>query len=684
MGLFKAIAVPLVARGVPVIPLSAKSKIPLAAMKDWPDRATTDVAQIEAWDKQYPEANAGAVAKAVPTGFWFLEIDRPEAGQRIEQETGKQVPDTFRVRSRPGRGHFYWKQTPASLAMGNLAQSFVKFGDWSARVDNQYVVAPGSIHPDSGLPYLAINDRPIIEAPDWLIAYLITQKLDKKTASKTIEEGAPIPAGSRNSALASLAGKARQVMKMDEYQILNYLLDVNSKQCQPPLDESEVRTIAASIARYAVKEEAQILVRGVPIDVAAAQQKPEEPESVILPKVPYPVFPHWVMNGTSIYEGLVKPICDRNSRYPEFMWIPAMVVLMNYLGNKIKVAGKMDGLPLSFFMISIGKRGAIIKSFSVRDAFQYFETIGLCAQGSSITRNAEGKSLIFSPGSPEGLGLEMQRTQCKNAILFYDEFMHLVNKAGIDTSSLVSTLLSIYESGKFANTIKAKNESYSLDPGSYTASLISCTTDKNFVQLWGRLMGNETSGLKDRFFFLFQPKILKPRTPYVYVNTGEGALKTRKLIDKALQQGTYAFSTDLPLNEVATRMENRQEQRVEKLALALAVDLGRDEIDEDCIERAVAVIDYEKAVKRYFRTYETRPREAEIQMSIQSYLMQHDGIAPTRDVDRELHGTETWGAFLWLQAAKALVIAGKMAEEGSGKKGDPKRWRLLWAPEEEE
>src|SRR6266700_862377 len=678
MGFFKDIAVPLVARGVPVIPLLPKSKI--AFRKDWPDQATTDLVQVEAWDKQYPDANAASVAKATPTGFWFLELDRPEAGQRIEEETGVRVPDTFRVRSRPGRGHLYWRQSPASLAMGNIAQGFVKYGDWSARVDNQYVVSPGSIHPDSGLPYIPLNDRPIIEAPDWLIKYLIGQKLDKKTVSKTVEEGAPIAAGARNSTLASLAGKARQVMKMDEYQILNYLLDVNSKQCQPPLDDAEVRTIAVSIARYPVKEEAQILVRGVPLEVAAAQ-KPDEPEPVVIPKVPYPVFPHWVMNGTSIYEGFVKPVCDVNSRYPEFMWLPAMVVLMNYLGNKIKVAGKMDKLPLSFFMISIGKRGAIIKSSSVQDAFQYFENIGFCGHSNSATRNAEGKSMIFSPGSPEGLGLEMQRTQCKNVVLFYDEFMQLVNKAGIDTSSLVATLLSIYESGKFSNTIKAKKESYSIDPGSYTASLIACTTDKNFVQLWGRLMGNETSGLKDRFFFLFQPKILKARTPYVYVSTGEGAMKTRKLVDKAVAKGTYAFSTDLPLNEIATRMENRQEQRVEKLALALAVDLDRDEIDEDCIERAIAVIEYEKAVKRYFRTYETRTREAEIQMSIQSHLMQHDGVAPIRDVDRELHGSETWGAFLWVQAAKNLVMVGKMAEEGSGKKGEPTRWRSIWAPD---
>jgi hypothetical protein len=33
---------------------------------------------------------------------------------------------------------------------------------------NQYVVAPGSVHP-LGLTYRWLNDAPIIEMPDWLV-----------------------------------------------------------------------------------------------------------------------------------------------------------------------------------------------------------------------------------------------------------------------------------------------------------------------------------------------------------------------------------------------------------------------------------------------------------------------------------------------------------------------------------
>jgi hypothetical protein len=687
MGQFKDIALPLIARGIPVMPLLPKAKN--AFLSGWQNLASFDLNQIEAWDAQYPEHNCGSVAKATSSGYWFLELDRPEAGQRIEAETGHSVPQTFRVRSSPGRGHLYWKQNAKSLAMGNISQNFVKDTDWSARVDNEYVVSPGSWHPKSGRQYEVVSNAEIVEAPDWLIDWCVSQKLDKKVVQKTIEEGGVIPHGARNVTLASLAGKMRHRMQADEDEIYAYLKEVNRKQCQPPLADEDIRVIAASIARYPVKNDIP-LVRGVPIDVRASQaqqtaSKEQTAEEIELPEiasVPYPKFPEWVMNGTSLYEGFVKPVCEVNSRYPEYMWMSAMVILMNFLALKVAVNKKR--LIPSFFLINIGMKGRLHKSASVEDAIRYFSCMGVCDNGGVMTRNAEGKSLIYSPGSPEGLGIEMQRTQCKNAILYYDEFMTVVNKAGIDTSDLVSTLLKLYESGKFSNLIKARKDSFSLEFGTYCVSFIANTTDKNFIRLWSKLLGNESSGLKDRFFFLYQPQRLKDQKPFVDVNWGEGVVKTRKLIDAALAKKTYDIIYPEMLDNISKRMDDRQEQRVERLALAFAVDLGLDVIDDECIERAIAIVDYEQAVKKYLKTFETQTKEAQIQMEVIGYLMRHNGVALQRDVERALHPVEQHGTFLWTRSWQGLVMSGKIQVLGSGKKADPKQWQLLWVPEEEE
>jgi hypothetical protein len=684
MGQFKDIATPLIARGIPVTPVRPETKD--AFLEGWQNLATTNPSQIDAWDAQYPGYNCGSVAKGQIGGYWFLELDRPEAGQRIETDTGQRVPVTFRVRSSPGRGHLYWKQNAKSLAMGNIHQRFVIGTDWSARVNNEYVVSPGSIHPKTLLPYEVVSDAEIVEAPDWLIDWCISQKIDKKVLDKTVEEGGIVPHGARNVTLASLAGKARHRLHMDEDQLFGYLRDVNRKQCQPPLPEEDIRTIAASIGRYPIKDDS-FLVRGVPIDVRAQQalqpQPAEEaPELPVLAQVPYPVFPDWVMNETSIFEGFVKPVCEVNSRYPEFMWMSAMVILMNFLALKVNVISKR--LIPSFFLINIGMKGRLHKSASVEDAMRFFSCMGVSENGGMTVRNAEGKSLIYSPGSPEGLGLEMQRTQCKNAILYYDEFMTLVNKAGIDTSDLVATLLKLYESGKFSNLIKAKKDSFSLEFGTYCVSFIANTTDKNFIRLWSRLLGNESSGLKDRFFFLYQPKTLKEQKPFTDINWGEGVVRTRKLIDVALEKKTYAIEHPQMLDNIVRRMDDRQEQRVERLALALAVDLGRDEIDDDCIERAIAIVDYEQAVKKYLKTFETQTKEAQIQMEIIGHLMRNNGVDLQRNIERNLHPVEQWGTFIWSRSWQGLVQTGKIQIVGNGTRGNPKQWQLLWAPEGED
>jgi len=95
-------------------------------------------------------------------------------------------------------------------------------------------------------------------SPDTLISYgklpdLILNALDSsEPASEPAPEAkpsTPIPEGQRNSTLTSLGG-TMQRRGMPHKAIQTALLEVNNLQCQPPLEEKEVRAIAKSIARY--------------------------------------------------------------------------------------------------------------------------------------------------------------------------------------------------------------------------------------------------------------------------------------------------------------------------------------------------------------------------------------------------------------------------------------------------
>jgi hypothetical protein len=67
--------------------------------------------------------------------------------------------------------------------------------------------------------------------------------------SRTVAQDGPVPEGSRNGFLFKQAAAMRS-RGMSEAAITAALLAENEARCEPPLEESEVRQITASAARY--------------------------------------------------------------------------------------------------------------------------------------------------------------------------------------------------------------------------------------------------------------------------------------------------------------------------------------------------------------------------------------------------------------------------------------------------
>jgi hypothetical protein len=70
----------------------------------------------------------GVVGKRGIGRHMFLDIDAEAVVERIEAETGRKMPQTYTVCSRPEsapyKRHFYFTQTPCS---------FKRFGSWNAK-----------------------------------------------------------------------------------------------------------------------------------------------------------------------------------------------------------------------------------------------------------------------------------------------------------------------------------------------------------------------------------------------------------------------------------------------------------------------------------------------------------------------------------------------------------------------
>jgi len=234
---FKEIAMPLVARHIPVIPIPPLQKG--TVLKDWPNLATTDLEQIEKWNEENPHFNAGAVAKL--DGFLMLDCDVPGLQQKIEKSTGQVFPETFSVRSTKGL-HFYFKHTAVSREMKKNIQLKDNQGNvlGDVKVNNGYVVAPGSTHP-SGKPYELVNDAEIAEAPEWLVAWIKKQQRQSEKVNKQFHVGEhKVKEGGRDNFLFDEACKLRNSGQSKEDALIN-LLGINQDRCDPPMDNSIVR-----------------------------------------------------------------------------------------------------------------------------------------------------------------------------------------------------------------------------------------------------------------------------------------------------------------------------------------------------------------------------------------------------------------------------------------------------------
>jgi hypothetical protein len=681
---FKDIAEPLIAKGIPVTPVRPGTK--RAFLPDFPTTATTDIDQIYVWDRQYPDHGVACVARAEEGGIFVWETDSPDVLPRVMRDTGhdalKEI-NTFRVRSRPGRGHTYFKHNSITLAtLPNLSQGYVIGQDWSLRTNREYCVGAGSLHPDTGQPYTALNDLPLVEAPDWLIQWWLSQKIQPTkpgTDATPRNERGKIVHGNIHSFMLSQAGRMRRAgLTAEEIEVA--LLRIVHEQCEPPIDDEKVRTMAYSVCKsWPAGDPAQdgqkLAFNQQPsAPTAPPQVLSEEPEEEInYTEAEYPVFPKWVMHGTSIYEGFVKPYCDVNSRVDYLMWVPTAIMAMNWLGTHVSVP--LKSWKPSFYMIMIGEKGRANKSSSMKDGMKFLEFATTLSMYGKDMKNAEGRSVVFEPGSPEGLGTDMMRVQCKNAILFYDELSTLVSKCSIEGSGMNGALLKLYESNHFANSIKNKKDTYSIAPDSYVATLLAATTDARFLDLWAVLGAGDT-GLEDRFTFILQPQELPARKIQTVVNFNEAALASRKLWDKAIAQGSFQFFDQTPLQRILEVYGTRQEIRAEKWALYFAIDLGLTEIDEDCVERGIAMVVYEEAVKKYLDGFEANNEEATIQNNVIRLLKKNKGTMFARDIERKLNSSR-YGTFVWSRAFYGLEKNKYIWVNGAGTKGNPRIVKLL-------
>jgi hypothetical protein len=249
--------------GYRVLPL--RLKIPLT--EHGAHDATTDDATLRAWWDRWPDANIGMTLDTLVV----VDID-PRNGGDVDT-LPHPLPETCYAKTGGGGWHYLYRACNGTKYPGTLGAGIdVKHGAGA------YIVVEPSVHA-SGDKYTWLDESEPwsmtpAEAPDWLAhAQSGTHHADD------IGAGEAIPEGKRNAHMASLAGSMRR-RDMTAEAIQAALLAENSKRCNPPLDDEEIKNIAASVSKYQPSAEQtapEIIVKCSPLDWAELAKRGEPP-----------------------------------------------------------------------------------------------------------------------------------------------------------------------------------------------------------------------------------------------------------------------------------------------------------------------------------------------------------------------------------------------------------------------
>lgn len=219
--------------------------------------ASLQLAKIGEWFADTIDRNIG-IATGRMSNLLVIDVDRRNNGfetlEKAQARLGK-LPPTLTVKTGGGGKHYFYELPKKKIkkdSSGKLVGPGVDI-----LTDGAYVVAPGSLHL-SGKLYKwkkVEGQTPVHPAKlpkRWIKALRTPREEPKKSAAST----GNVREGQRNDQLTSFVGKLVHSGLIDVGDLLLSASAWNQRNCEPPLEEQEVRRVVESVSRYGLAGQA--------------------------------------------------------------------------------------------------------------------------------------------------------------------------------------------------------------------------------------------------------------------------------------------------------------------------------------------------------------------------------------------------------------------------------------------
>lgn len=257
-------ALALASMGFRVFPIAVGAKSP-PLLNGWPQKATSDAAEIESFWLAVPNANVGLHCE----GLLVIDVDPRKGGDdslellRITDD----LPATLCTRTPSGGRHFFYRLPDGHPGVPNSVGDIGPGLD--VRSTGGYVVAPGSVV-SAGAYAFESDTREIARAPEWFIrraGNVRVRSAERDTDSRvhdadlTVVERAREWLAQQTPAIQGQGGDARTFavacglrdFGVSRTQALKLLTQWNV-DCQPPWEPQDLATKVSNAYRYAENE----------------------------------------------------------------------------------------------------------------------------------------------------------------------------------------------------------------------------------------------------------------------------------------------------------------------------------------------------------------------------------------------------------------------------------------------
>lgn len=707
--------------GFSVIPLIAGTKKPIVSWEKY-QKERAGYGEILLWwsaedsrnnKKGIAEVcNLGIVCGSISDGLVVLDVDPRKGGSlgTLFRKFGLDLTEAVMVETGGGGWHIYYK-----APKGKIINTMVLLPGIEVRSEGAIVVAPPSIHPDTGKEYKWVCspfDREIEPLP-----FQIMQAIEKKKTDNTVSVKGygPEPTDEivRNVLREVLLSVGEQADSQSEA-INHYILGKFDKRRDKEIDRSgwsytlarlllekgivaqddhiRLATVVygSNVHKSKFKNRADRWQDACRIaDVAINADYSEgidEFTEVIANKYKIPPFPEKICTGLI---GEIAHALDEISEAPlAYLYHALMTCFSIYAAGSVTLNTNLKVKP-TLYTILLGHSSHSRKSTAMDKAIDFF--------GDALGDNFYDRTYQGFFGSGEGVLKKLADVGQKNSrglanILWcVDEFEQVIARSTMEHSILAPLLQTLYESDRFEYTTVTRNVRVT---NAYL-SLLSSSTIDTFASMWEKRLTE--GGLLNRLWLVAPHPAKKLVLPPELGAEGERLKEDLRELLWSLEQGpvikvggverrlaaeinthkipltTKALDlwTDFYLEEFPILTEEAPEaaRRLETYGLrfALLTALSRKEfegISRDTLERVIALLKYEFSVRKALKPLDAKSDTAKIEQLICRKLC--EGQLTKRDLYRSISG-HRYGAGLFERALDNLARIGFIHIERKGK-----------------